>query len=259
MFAHWRSQNPVRKTGVSDHWKIIHSAERYCNHIAYVRLVFVCIAYSSSSLNANRKEIRKNWERDPGYRPCFSKIWSTAFWQSRHHSTYGPQASGSDFQAFPSHRLQSIILSLQRYSFLYHKGSALLIADTLPMSLHEPQLRLKIWFTELISKVTTPIYQLSQMSPSRTSASQPQQIEQIALRTLVESGWPTNKASVPESVRLYWDVRSELKSHEGLLYKQDRVIIPTALPSSVLHKYMQLTVALILLFATLVIPFSGLV
>ena len=101
MFAHWRSQNPVRKTGVSDDWKIIHSAERYCNHIAYVRLVFVCIAYTSSSLNANRKEVRKNWERDPGYRPCFSKIWSTAFWQSRHHSTYGPQASGSDFQAFP--------------------------------------------------------------------------------------------------------------------------------------------------------------
>lgn len=98
------------------------------------------------------------------------------------------------------------------------------------MSLHEPQLRLMIWFTELISKVTTPIYQVSQMSPSRTSASQPQQIEQIALRTLVESGWPTNKASVPESVRLYWDVRSELKSHEGLLYKQDRVIISTALP-----------------------------
>lgn len=151
------------------------------------------------------------------------------------------------------------MLSLQRYSFLYHKGSALRIADTLPMSLHEPQLRLMIWFTELISKVITPIYQVSQMSPFRTSASQPQQIEQIALRTLVESGWPTNKASVPESVRLYWDVRSELKSHEGLLYKQDRVIIPTALPSSVLHKYMQLTVALNLLFATLVIPFSGMV
>ena len=44
--------------------------------------------------------------------------------------------------------------------------------------------------------------------------------ERTELRTLVESGWPTVKVSVPESVRLYWDVPSELKSHEGLFYKR---------------------------------------
>jgi len=60
--------------------------------------------------------------------------------------------------------------------------------------------------------------------------------EQTELRTLVESGWPTDIASVPESAQPYWDVRSEFKSHEGLLYKQDRVVIPTALRSSILHK-----------------------
>ena len=124
--------------------------------------------------------------------------------------------------AYAPRRLQSMLLSLQRYNFWYRKGSTLLIADTLsraplPMSPHEPQLQSMIWCTELNSKVNTPIYQVSQMSPSMTSTSQPQQIEQIALRTLVESGWPTNKASVPESVRLYWDVRSELKLNEGLL------------------------------------------
>ena len=124
--------------------------------------------------------------------------------------------------AYAPRRLQSMLLSLQRYNFWYRKGSTLLIADTLsrpplPMSPHEPQLQSMIWCTELNSKVNTPIYQVSQMSPSMTSTSQPQQIEQIALRTLVESGWPTKKASVPESVRLYWDVRSELKLNEGLL------------------------------------------
>ena len=124
--------------------------------------------------------------------------------------------------AYAPRCLQSMLLSLQRYNFWYRKGSTLLIADTLsraplPMSPHEPQLQSMIWCTELNSKVNTPIYQVSQMSPSMTSTSQPQQIEQIALRTLVESGWPTNKASVPESVRLYWDVRSELKLNEGLL------------------------------------------
>lgn len=43
--------------------------------------------------------------------------------------------------------------------------------------------------------------------------------EQTELRTLVESGWPTDKASVRESVRPYLDVSTEFKSNEGLLYK----------------------------------------
>lgn len=34
--------------------------------------------------------------------------------------------------------------------------------------------------------------------------------EQTELRTLVELGWRTDRASVHESVRPYWDVRSEL-------------------------------------------------
>ena len=67
------------------------------------------------------------------------------------------------------------------------------------------------------------------MSPSRTCIriAAATDREQTELRTLVESGWPTDK--VPESVKPYWDVCSELRSHEGLLFIQYRVVIPTAL------------------------------
>ena len=60
--------------------------------------------------------------------------------------------------------------------------------------------------------------------------------EMIVLRSLIESGWPSDKAKVPHLVRSYWHVRHELTVNEGLLFKQDRVVIPTSLRPNILYK-----------------------
>ena len=60
--------------------------------------------------------------------------------------------------------------------------------------------------------------------------------EMIVLRSLIESGWPSDKAKVPHLVRSYWHVRHELTVNEGLLFKQDRVVIPTSLHPNILYK-----------------------
>ncbi|KAL9950929.1 hypothetical protein ACROYT_G043502 [Oculina patagonica] len=60
--------------------------------------------------------------------------------------------------------------------------------------------------------------------------------EQIALQSLIEAGWPNDKAAVPELARPYKAIRHELTSHDGLLFKQDRVIIPSSARPSILHK-----------------------
>ena len=139
------------------------------------------------------------------------------------HSTYGPQVKPLEaifkrFLASAPRRLQSMLLSLQRYSFRvkYRKGSTLLIADTLsltplPMSSHET-------VNDLVYRVE---FESDHPDLSGSSDVTLQDIglaaatdrEQTELRTLVESGWPTDKASVPKSVRPYCVVRSELKSH----------------------------------------------
>ncbi|KAK2561949.1 hypothetical protein P5673_015370, partial [Acropora cervicornis] len=59
--------------------------------------------------------------------------------------------------------------------------------------------------------------------------------EQKALRTFVETG-SNDKASVPVLIHPYWSVRHELTIHDGLLFKQDRVVIPSSLRSNILRK-----------------------
>ena len=60
--------------------------------------------------------------------------------------------------------------------------------------------------------------------------------EQNIPRSLISDGWPNDKAAVPELARPYWSVRHELTTHDGLLFKQDRVIIPSCLRESLLNK-----------------------
>ena len=60
--------------------------------------------------------------------------------------------------------------------------------------------------------------------------------EQVVLRSLISTGWPNDKAAVLELARPYWSLRHELTYHEGLLFKQDRIIIPSSLRTSLLHK-----------------------
>ncbi|KAK3707527.1 hypothetical protein QZH41_018495 [Actinostola sp. cb2023] len=104
-------------------------------------------------------------------------------------------------------RLQSMMLTLQRYTF--------------------QSLKLTI-LTSLGSKTPRTLKDI------RTAASTDP--EQIVLHSLIESGWPTDKAGTSELARPYWSDRHELTTHDGLLFKQDRVIIPSSLRHTMLHK-----------------------
>lgn len=134
------------------------------------------------------------------------------------------------------------MLTLQRYTFQveYHKGSSLHIADTLshaPLSgtshkqVHD-ELVNHVEFENdnpelsgFLDATLQDISVASQVDP-----------ELIVLCSLIESGWPSEKAKVPYLVRPYWHVCHELTVNEGLLIKQDCVIIPTSLRQNILYK-----------------------
>lgn len=59
--------------------------------------------------------------------------------------------------------------------------------------------------------------------------------EQKSLCILIETGRPNEKATVPVLVHPYWSVRHELTMQEGLLFKQNCVVIPSSRPS-ILYK-----------------------
>ena len=57
-----------------------------------------------------------------------------------------------------------------------------------------------------------------------------------ALKSTVLIGWPDTKEQVPLTVRDYWNFREELTLHNGVLFKNQRIIIPHSLRSEMLAR-----------------------
>lgn len=138
-------------------------------------------------------------------------------------------------------RLQSMMLTLQRYTFTveYRKGPTLLIADTLsqaplPITSHKQVHDELVYRVELEAEhPKLSGFQDATLQEIRVAAlTDP---EQTTLRSLVEAGWPNDKAAVPELARPYWTFHHELTLHDGFLFKQGRVVPSSARPT-ILHK-----------------------
>ena len=46
---------------------------------------------------------------------------------------------------------------------------------------------------------------------------------------MVIHGWPNTKQEVPIDVRPYWNFRDEINEIEGILFKREKIIVPTSL------------------------------
>ena len=49
------------------------------------------------------------------------------------------------------------------------------------------------------------------------------------LKDFTINGWPDNKSNVPSELRPYYSLRSEITVVNGLLFKNDRIIVPTSM------------------------------
>ena len=203
------------------------------------------VAYSSSSLSPTEQRYAQIEKETLAIVHAFQKFDQLLFGKSgiTVHSDHKPlETIFKRPLASAPRRLQSMMLTLQRYSFQveYRKGSSLLIADTLSRA-PLPETTHKGVHDELVYRVefegNNPElsgFQDATVQEIRTEANTDP--EQKALRTLIETGWPNDKAAVPVLVHPYWSVRHELTTHEGRLYKQDRVVIPSSLRPSILYK-----------------------
>ena len=196
------------------------------------------VAFSSSSLTATEQRYAQIEKETLAIVHAFRKFDQLLFGKSEItvHSDHKPlETIFKRPLASAPRRLQSMMLTLQRYSFTvkYRKGSSLLIADTLlraplPETTHghlHDKLVYRVEFEDNNPELSG--FQDATVQEIRTEASTDP--EQKALRTFVETGWPNDKASVPVLIHPYWSVRHELTIHDGLLFKQDGVVIPSSL------------------------------
>ena len=55
------------------------------------------------------------------------------------------------------------------------------------------------------------------------------------LRRTIFNGWPANKQDVPDPVMPYWNMRDELSTYNGIVFKGERIIIPESLRAEILE------------------------
>jgi hypothetical protein len=120
-----------------------------------------------------------------------------------------------------------MLLKLQQYKLNVHykRGKDLYIADTLSRA-YLPLRDDDSLEEELEVQVILP------MSTERLEQLRYETQRDSTLRVLTEmiqGDWPTSKSQVISSLQHYWDFIEELAVHDGVVFKKDKVVIPTSL------------------------------
>ena len=53
---------------------------------------------------------------------------------------------------------------------------------------------------------------------------------------VIMHGWPDSRAYVPECVPVYFDVRDSLIIQDELIFKGQRLVVPTAMPKQLIEE-----------------------
>ena len=138
-------------------------------------------------------------------------------------------------------RLQRMLLQLQRYDMRieYLPGKSMHVADTLSRApVHEDfsgqeelaESAQEVLATEIVREgISNPTLDEVRMLTSTDQAMQ-------KLMDVVKNGWPDQQGQIDNEVRPYFHHRDELTIENGILFKGDRCVIPTAMRTGILKK-----------------------
>ena len=128
-------------------------------------------------------------------------------------------------------RLQTMRLRLQKYRITvkYVPGKFLYVADTLSRAFDESNFPEK---SEIYDELESLVHSVAMDLP--ISDAKLIELQEITkqdetmqiLCDLVQNGWPNNKLELPICVRSFWNVRNDIFLVDGILMKENRLIIP---------------------------------
>ena len=130
-----------------------------------------------------------------------------------------------------------MLLALQPYDLKVHytKGSDLKVADALSRAYLSDT---GTDHTECPVEVFL-IKEQAPLSPEKFEEFKAETVKDEVLKEVLEvtsDGWPANKEDCPPICREYWNVHDELSVVDGVLFKSDRVVVPTCLRKGLLQK-----------------------
>ena len=56
---------------------------------------------------------------------------------------------------------------------------------------------------------------------------------------IIQTGWPRSKKALPEDLKEYWKHKSVVSESEGIVLKDQRILVPIAVRSTILKKLHQ--------------------
>ena len=132
-------------------------------------------------------------------------------------------------------RLQRMILTIQRYPITvkYRPGKELIIADTLSRAFlpdHSDSVLSDRFEINIIH--TLPISERKLKEFKQETLQDP---SLQLLKSIVENGWPQMKSEVPPSITPYWNYRDEITTHDGIMFRGAKVIVPRSMQREMLH------------------------
>ena len=121
-------------------------------------------------------------------------------------------------------RLQKMLLQLQSYSLTvkYTPGKEMDLADTLSRS------NLKETSEILVPDLEVNLVQMLAISPEKYSEFQEATAKDPVLSSLkrqILQGWPKCLTECPSELRAHWTFREDIAYQDGLLFKNDRIIV----------------------------------
>ena len=128
-------------------------------------------------------------------------------------------------------RLQRMFLRLQPYDFVlrYKPGKQMMLADAMsrqPSSEStQIDLDIQVSFVQFSTQKLQSIREATQADD-----------ELCALRAVIVDEWPDSQRHLAAPLRPYWSFRDELAVEDGLITKDDRLVIPLSLQAEVLSK-----------------------
>nr|XP_034840382.1 uncharacterized protein LOC117996432 [Maniola hyperantus] len=136
-------------------------------------------------------------------------------------------------------RLQRMLLKLQQYciKIQYKPGKMLFIADTLSRAATEQGTDEDVCKEVMIHLNT--LYDNVEATPEMLNKIREETGKDGTLTAVglyYKNGWPDNKRDTDIAVRQYWMVRSELHRVKGILFRNNRVVIPTSLRKDMLKR-----------------------
>ncbi|XP_046601433.1 uncharacterized protein K02A2.6-like [Neodiprion lecontei] len=135
-------------------------------------------------------------------------------------------------------RLQRMLVQIQKYDIeiVYRPGKELYIADALSRA-YDKNDKFLGWSQEIESQVCSVNYvnatpeKIKQLIESTEKDS-----ELKALKEIIQNGWPNNSNKLPATVRPYAQYKSELVIVDGLVFKNDCLVIPREMRNEIIDR-----------------------